>query len=95
MNPAIEILASDSAVFGWAPLAAASDRVDLIHRFGAERIEFGLHQVPHRVAVRRDEDLGGLLEFVEMQQLCRDVEPGHRRVGPRRASATTGTSLTR
>lgn len=72
-------MASANAVFGWAP-GGRTDRVDLIHGFGAERIEFGLNQIPHRAAVGRNEYLGGLLEFLEVQELGRDVEPGHRRL---------------
>ena len=54
-NPPIDIEASaDSVVLGWAPRATSLILVDLIHRLGAERVEFGLHQVPHRVAVRRN-----------------------------------------
>ena len=61
-------------------LGGVTDLVDLIHRLGAERVEFGLHQVPHRVAVRRDERLGGLLEVRQTQHLGGNVEPRHRRV---------------
>ena len=61
-------------------LGGREDRVDLIHGIGAERIEFGLHQVPHRVAVGRDEYLGGVLELVQVKQLRRDVESAHRRL---------------
>ena len=51
--------------------SGVSDLIHLIHRFDAERIECGLHQVPGRVAIRRDEYLRGLLEFVELQNLGR------------------------
>ena len=45
---------------GLSPPSGSGDRIDLIHCFGAERIEPGLDQVPHRVPVWRYENLGGL-----------------------------------
>jgi len=63
-------------------LRAASrihDLSDLVHRLRPERIEIGLHQIPHRVAVCRDEHGCRGLEFTVGQNLGRNVEAGHRR----------------